>query len=245
MNSIHQATQAYLQDNNYKCFTLKAVLFDMDGVIYNSMPNHAFSWAKVMQSHGFNMSEEEAYLHEGRKGDETISIISKHEGRDVGADERKRIYQEKTELFGLSPDILPIKGSLELLHKVTGSGLFVMLVTGSGQPTLLDRLNNDFPNIFTRERMITSFDVKNGKPHPEPYLQALQKGNLKPDETIVVENAPLGIESARAAGLFVIAVNTGPLPDSILLDAGANILFPSVEALTVKWDQVYSQLRIN
>lgn len=242
MITIHQAIQAYLQEKNYKRFTLKAVLFDMDGVIYDSMPNHASSWAKVMQAHGFNMSEAEAYMHEGRKGDETICIISKREGKAVGIDERKRIYREKTELFGQNPDILPIKGSLELLHKVTQSGLFAMLVTGSGQPSLIDRLNCDFPGIFMRERMITSFDVIHGKPHPEPYLQALHKGNLKPCETIVVENAPLGIQSARTAGLFVIAVNTGPLPDSILLDAGANILFPSIEALSGEWYQLITLL---
>jgi beta-phosphoglucomutase-like phosphatase (HAD superfamily) len=135
-----------------------------------------------------------------------------------------------------------MKGSVELLRKVTGNGLFAMLVTGSGQPSLFNRLNHDFPGVFIRERMITSFDVKRGKPHPEPYLMALQKGNLKPCETIVIENAPLGIESARAAGLFVIAVNTGPLPDSVLLDAGANILFPSIEALSDEWEQVYVQL---
>lgn len=232
MNTIEQAIQVFLQKNNYKQLTLRAILFDMDGVIYDSMPNHAYSWAKVMQMHGFNMSKEEAYLHEGRKGDETIGIVSKREGKVVSAEERKRIYQEKTEIFVQNAEIFPIKGSLELLRKTTGSGLFAMLVTGSGQPSLLDRLNNDFPGIFTRDRMITSFDVENGKPHPEPYLKALQKGNLKPNETIVVENAPLGIESARAAGLFVVAVNTGPLSDAVLLDAGAHILFPSIEALS-------------
>lgn len=244
MNTVNQAIQAYLQQNNYKRLPIRAVLFDMDGVIYDSMPNHASSWAKVMQSFGFKMSVAEAYMHEGRKGDETISMISRREGKDVSEDERKRIYQKKTELFGLNPVVLPMKGSLELLHKVTGSGLFVMLVTGSGQPSLLERLNFDFPNVFTRERMITSFDVNNGKPHPEPYLKALQKGNLKPDETIVIENAPLGIEAARAAGLFVVAVNTGPLPDSILIDSGANILFPSVESLCSNWEQVYSCILI-
>ena len=138
-----------------------------------------------------------------------------------------------------------MKGISELLRMIAGNGLGVMLVTGSGQPSLLDRLNNDFPGVFIRERVISSFDVKNGKPHPEPYLTALHKGDLKPFETIVIENAPLGIESARAAGLFVVAVNTGPLPDSILLDAGANILFPSIEALYNAWGQLYDCLTEN
>ena len=243
MNMINQSIQKYLQEKDYQKFSLKAVLFDMDGVLYDSMPNHARSWSKVMKSHGFNMTEEEAYMHEGRTGDDTINIISKREGRNFSAQERKNLYQEKMAAFSSCPEVLPLKGSAELLQKVTEDGLFAMLVTGSGQPTLLNRLNNDFPDIFIRERMVTSFDVKNGKPHPEPYLMALQKGNLKPNETIVVENAPLGIEAAHAAGLFIIAVNTGPLPDTVLLEAGADILYPSVESLCREWAQLYDCLK--
>ncbi|MDR2915067.1 MAG: HAD-IA family hydrolase [Tannerella sp.] len=242
MNTTNQAIKKYIKENGYKKFTLKAVLFDMDGVLYDSMPNHAQSWAKIMRLHGFDMTKEEAYMHEGRTGDDTIDIISKREDKNVCADERKRIYQEKTEAFSLCPVVSPMKGSAELLHKVAENGLFAMLVTGSGQPSLLDRLNNDFPGIFIREKMITAFDVTKGKPDPEPYLTALKKGRLTPDEAIVVENAPLGVEAARAAGLFVIAVNTGPLPDSVLIDAGANILFPSVEALYNKWDNIFESL---
>ena len=243
MNQNSQAIQKYLREKGYKNFSLKAVLFDMDGVLYDSMPNHARSWAKVMQAHGFSMTPEEAYMHEGRTGDDTINIISKREGRDVGTEERKKIYQEKTEVFNLCPVISPMEGSAELLHKVMEDGLFAMLVTGSGQPSLLERLNNDFPDSFIRERMITSFDVKMGKPNPEPYLTALEKGGLKPFETIVIENAPLGVEAAHTAGLFTIAVNTGPLPDSVLLDAGANILYPSIVALYNAWDTLFDKLR--
>jgi HAD superfamily hydrolase (TIGR01509 family) len=238
MNRITQAAQKYLIKKGYRQFSLKAVLFDMDGVLYDSMPNHVSSWAKVMQSHGFRMTPKDAYLHEGRTGDDTIAIISRQEGKDTGAEERQNIYREKTVAFNACPAALPMKGSAALLRKVTDSGLFAMLVTGSGQPSLLDSLNDDFPGIFVREKMVTSFDVKRGKPHPEPYLTALEKGGLTPDEAIVVENAPLGVEASHAAGLFTIAVNTGPLPDSILTGAGANFLLPSVETLCNEWNSI-------
>jgi HAD superfamily hydrolase (TIGR01509 family) len=218
---------------------LKAVLFDMDGVLYDSMKNHALSWTKVMLRHGFLMTEQEAYMHEGRTGDDTIDIISKKEGKIIEPEERKIIYDEKTREFALCSQVVPIDGSLELLQKVTANGLFVMLVTGSGQPTLLDRLNRDFPGFFAREKMITSFDVTKGKPNPEPYLTALERGNLQPDEAIVVENAPLGVQAAKAAGLFTIAANTGPLPDSVLRDAGADIVFPSIRAVYNNWDKIF------
>ena len=243
MNNIKVAIKEYLKEKEYNKFTLKAVLFDMDGVLYDSMPNHASSWAKVMQLNGFNMTVEEAYMNEGRKGDETINKIVEREGKEISIEEIKRIYVEKTKIFNSCPTVLPMKGSAELLQKIIENELFAMLVTGSGQPSLLDRLNNDFPNIFLRERVVSSFDVKNGKPNPEPYLTAMKKGLLQPDEAIVVENAPLGIESAHSAGLFVIAVNTGPLPDSVLFDAGANILLPSIENLYDEWNNIFHCLK--
>ena len=64
---------------------------------------------------------------------------------------------------------------------------------------------------------------------------ALQKGNLQPNEAIVVENAPLGVEAAVAAGIFTVAVNTGPLDNKVLLDAGANILFDSMQEFESSW----------
>ena len=127
MNAINYAIQKYLQEKGTQRFTLKAVLFDMDGVIYDSMPNHATSWVKVMRSFGFNMSEEEAYMHEGRKGDDTINIVSKREGKEVFADDRKQIYRRKTEIFGSCPEVLPMKGIEELLRLIAGNGLGVML----------------------------------------------------------------------------------------------------------------------
>ncbi len=119
-----------------------------------------------------------------------------------------------------------------ILEYVQANGLKPVLVTGSGQPSLLDRLDTHFPGTFTPETMVTAFDVEHGKPDPEPYLMGLQKGgNLKPNQAIVIENAPLGIESAVGAGIFTIAVNTGPLPDSVLTNAGASVVFRSMEAL--------------
>ncbi|MFA5464020.1 MAG: beta-phosphoglucomutase, partial [Dysgonamonadaceae bacterium] len=56
-------------------------------------------------------------------------------------------------------------------------------------------------------------------------------GNLKPNQAVVIENAPLGVESAHKANIFTIAVNTGPMPDQILLDAGADLLMDSLDSL--------------
>jgi beta-phosphoglucomutase-like phosphatase (HAD superfamily) len=238
MNHFKQAMQTCLSDRNYPRIDLKAVLFDMDGVLYDSMPAHVQSWHAVMESHHIHFSIEDAYLHEGRTGFDTILITCRKQGISLTDDEINAIYREKTNAFLTCPAARRMPDSYELLQKIVHDGLSPMVVTGSGHASLLDNLNGHFPGIFRRERMVTAFDVKNGKPHPEPYLTALRKGGLQPWEAFVVENAPLGVEAAHAAGLFVIAVNTGPLPDSCLLDAGANLLFPSMSALREAWDEI-------
>lgn len=117
-----------------------------------------------------------------------------------------------------------------------------VIVTGSGQRSLLDRLNAHFPDMFTRELMVTAFDVKLGKPNPEPYLMALKKAGIAPNEAVVIENAPLGVRAAVSADIFTIAVNTGPLPEHALLDEGANLLLPSMQALAEGWCELVDAL---
>ena len=87
--------------------------------------------------------------------------------------------------------------------------------------------------------MVTAFDVKYGKPNPEPYLMGLQKAGIKPNEAIVVENAPLGVRAGVAAGIFTVALNTGPLPDEALTSEGANLLFPSMNDFEANWEAFF------
>ena len=233
----------YLQKQGFGEMNLKAVLFDMDGVLFNSMPNHAEAWHRTMAKFGFTLSREEAYMHEGRTGAGTINIVSLRErGHEATEEEIKQIYQAKSELFNQYPLAERMPGALEVLTKIKEAGLTPMVVTGSGQTSLLDRLNKNFPNIFQRELMVTAFDVKYGKPNPEPYLMALKKGGLQPNEAIVVENAPLGVQAGVAAGIFTIAVNTGPLPDEALLGQGANLLFHSMPDFNEHWSLLQEQL---
>lgn len=234
----------YLQKHGFGEMNLKAVLFDMDGVLFNSMPNHAEAWHRTMAKFGFTLSREEAYMHEGRTGAGTINIVSLRErGHEATEEEIKQIYQAKSELFNQYPLAERMPGALEVLTKIKEAGLTPMVVTGSGQTSLLDRLNKNFPGIFQRELMVTAFDVKYGKPNPEPYLMALKKGGLQPNEAIVVENAPLGVQAGVAAGIFTIAVNTGPLPDEALLGQGANLLFHSMPDFNEHWSLLQEQLK--
>ena len=253
-------TEDFIRDAvaRYGSVRLCAAMFDMDGVLFDSMRNHAYSWHKTMHHFGFrDFPLEEAYMHEGRTGAGTINIVSRRErGRDATPEEVEQIYRYKADLFNRCPVAEPMPGAFDLLLKVKASGVTPMVVTGSGQKTLLGRLNTHFPDVFRSELMVTAFDVKKGKPNPEPYLMGMQKfaafraqaaaspdgEALTPDRFIVIENAPLGVQAAVAAGVFTIAVNTGPLPDEALLSQGANLLFPSMQSLCDHWKLLFSCL---
>jgi HAD superfamily hydrolase (TIGR01509 family) len=242
-NPFSLSIRTYLEQQHLPCIDLKAVLFDMDGVLFDSMPIHAYSWTTALQELGVDFSEEEAYLHEGRTGSGTIQLVFRRcLGREATPAEIERIYQRKSGLFESQPEAPVMPGARELLEKVKSDGLERILVTGSGQKTLLDRLNGFFPGQFSKNRMITAYDVSKGKPHPEPYLKGLQKAKLDIAQALVVENAPLGVASAKAAGLFTLAVNTGKLQDHHLLDEGADLLFPSMTALYEQWPELLKAL---
>ena len=211
---------------------IKAVLFDMDGVLYDSMPFHVKAWSEVATRHGLAFDPGNFYLWEGRTGDSTINLLFNNTfGREASPGELKSLYEEKALLFNRYNDGRVMDGVAGVLEQVKTLGLDTLLVTGSGQHSLLGKLETDFPGYFGKDKMVTAFDVQIGKPHAEPYLMGLQKAGVSAPEAFVVENAPLGIQSAKAAGLFTIAVNTGPLPDAILLDAGADLLFPNMSTL--------------
>jgi HAD superfamily hydrolase (TIGR01509 family) len=134
------------------------------------------------------------------------------------------------------PEAKMMPGIQDLMKKIHADGLSIGVVTGSGQRPLIERLLHDFSDYLDESRIVTAYDVKRGKPYPDPYLMGLEKaGNLKPWEAIVVENAPLGVKAGVAARIFTIAVNTGPLEDDILKNAGANLVFPTMVSLAEHW----------
>ena len=230
----------YLEKHGFEALRPKAVLFDMDGVLYNSMPNHAIAWQESMAQFGIHMTAGDAYATEGARGVDTIrKMVLRQQGREIDEAEAQRMYDVKTQIFHSLPEAPVMEGMPELMQTLTDNGLMCCVVTGSGQRPLIQRILSDFGAYVHEEHITTAYDVKQGKPHPDPYLMGLQKaGGLKPWEAVVVENAPLGIRAGVAARIFTIGVNTGPLPDQTLLDAGADLLFPSLAELCESWETI-------
>ncbi len=214
---------------------IKAVLFDMDGVLYDSMPNHAYCWHNAMKECGIVMSQEQAYEWEGMRGVEVIkNLVKQQQDTELTDDEAQQMYNVKARIFASLQQAQPMPGARQVLQKLHDAGVKIVVVTGSGQKTLLDKLVADYEGLILPDMIVSSNDVNHGKPHPEPYLKGLDKAGVSAAEALVVENAPLGIRAARAAGIETIAVNTGPLPASMLTAEGAFIVLPGMTELADK-----------
>ena len=178
---MQQAIDKYISEHSLGAFRPKAVLFDMDGVLYDSMPNHAVAWQKSMEQFDIHMTADDAYATEGARGVDTIKkMVKAQQHRDIGEEEAQRMYDVKTSIFHEMPVAQIFDGVKELMQKIKDCGMKIGVVTGSGQRPLIARLINDFGDFITEERIVTAYDVKNGKPAPDPYLMGMQKVGTKP-----------------------------------------------------------------
>jgi len=195
---------------------IKAILFDMDGVIVDSMKFHALSWKKVFLEKGVELEDNDIYCREGMSGPASIMGIYAEKGLPVPPPviinemiSRKHMYFEDYKV-SLYPCVQEILEFLKQKGKKTG------LVTGSGRRAVIHAIPEKVLLLF--DATVSSDDVTRGKPDPEPYLQGLGKLSVSAEETLVIENAPLGLESAVGAGIQCIAVET-TLPASYLTRA--------------------------
>jgi HAD superfamily hydrolase (TIGR01509 family) len=240
----HLAIKQYLERHGFEALHPKAVLFDMDGVLYDSMPNHAIAWQQSMAQFGIEMTANDAYATEGARGVDTIrQMVARQQGRDIDEAEAQRMYDVKSRIFHELPEAPVMPGILDLMRQIQEDDIQIGVVTGSGQKPLIKRILKDFGTFVDEAHITTAYDVRRGKPKPDPYLKGLRKaGNLQPYEAFVVENAPLGIRAGVAAKIFTIAVNTGPLPAQTLLDANADLLFPAMTDFSSNWQKLMLSL---
>ena len=234
------AIKKYLEEHDFEALSPRVVLFDMDGVLYDSMPNHAIAWQESMAKYGIHMTADDAYATEGARGVDTIrEMVRRQQHREIDEAEAQKMYDLKSQTFHSLPEAPVMPGILDLMRQIHASGLQCGVVTGSGQRPLISRILKDFGDYVDETHITTAYDVTRGKPLPDPYLMGLHKaGDLAPWQAVVIENAPLGVRSGHAARIFTIAVNTGPLPNNELLAAGANLIFSSMTDFSEHWTEL-------
>jgi sugar-phosphatase len=198
-----------------------AVLFDMDGVLIDSTQAVARVWRQWALEHGFAPQEVVARAH-GRPS--LASVREYLPNSDYDAENREVERREIADLEG----VIPLPGAVELLNSLPIDRWTI--ATSCTRSLAEVRLRA--AGLPTPTRMITSTDVKNGKPNPEPYLKAAALLGFDPSKCVVVEDAPAGIRAGRSAGARVIGFPTIVAPGE-LREAGANWTVPNCAAISV------------
>ena len=193
---------------------IKGVLFDFDGVAVKSMEQHYEAWSRALAEKGGIIEKEDFLVLEGQGVWEISNAIGRKfnlSASDINElGERKSYYYKQIMHLEFYPNFF------DMLDTLKKHSLKMGVVTGGAKSRVKFVVAEHFSRFF--ECLVTIDDVTHGKPHPDPFLKGAELLKLKPDECIVVENAPLGIKAATKAGMTVIAVKT-TLPDKYLQEA--------------------------
>ena len=188
----------------------RALLFDMDGVLVDSTPAVARVWTVWANRLGLVPAEVVRQAH-GRPSIATIRELL------PSADHRaENQIIEKAEIEDIQ-DIIALPGTKQLLDALPLDRFAV--VTSASHPLAVVRLRA--AGFAIPKHLVTSSDIRYGKPHPEPYLCGAQSVGVPPPDCVVIEDAPAGIQSGKAAGCRVLALRT-TTPDPALQAAGAD-----------------------
>lgn len=194
------------------------MLFDMDGVIVDSMPYHFLAWYEALRPLGIRVSCFDVYAREGERWEKSLDDFLRQGGIRSTPGLLKRVFESRQKIFKKYFRRRIFQGAQEFLRCLKQQGYLLGLVTGTPQDQLKGILPAGIRRLF--DALVTGDQVRHGKPHPEPFLKAARELGLKTEECLVIENAPLGIRSAHAAGMFCVAITTS-LPREYLKAADA------------------------
>ena len=189
-------------------FECRAVLFDLDGVLVDSTWYVEEQWCRWATAKGLAPEPFLRVCH-GRRALETIQLAAPH--LDAEAEVAAFVPEEDPDTH----DLAPIDGASRLLQLLP-AGSWAVATSGS-RAVATERLRR--AGLPVPQVLICAEDVPHGKPSPDVYLMAAADLAVPPSECLVVEDAPAGIQAARAAGMPVVALTTTHRPDELMADA--------------------------
>lgn len=178
----------------------------MDGVLADTGPIHFESWVKLAEEIGVEFKKN---MFEQTFGQQSTTITRKLVGSEVDqvlvekwANLKERYYREMIKV-----KIAPLPGVIRIINELK-SKQFKLAIGSSGPPKNVDLLLNQLKIKAYFDVIITAAEVKRGKPEPDVFLITAEKLKIKPENCIVIEDAPVGIEAAKRAGMTSIALTT-------------------------------------
>lgn len=184
---------------------LKALIFDMDGVLVDSMPFQAAAWRKAFLDMGMEIQEQDIYEIEGSNPNNGLTLLIQKAGKEPETYDFETITSIYRQEFKRIFELKAFDGMKECLE-VLKTRFLLSVVSGSDHLIVHGIVDQIFPGIF--DIVVTGDDIKNSKPHPEPFLKAVELLNVQREECIVIENAILGVEAAKKAEIYCIGIPT-------------------------------------
>lgn len=213
----------------------KAILFDLDGVLLDSMPYHVKAWQEIFKKFDVQIKPEEVYSREGSRTVDLAKSLAISHQLNLSENEISELVQKKSKRYNEITKAGVMDGVPKLLEELEKRSVFKAIVTS----TFLENLLRVMPKeIFKKfDVVITGSDVTYGKPHPEPYLKAAQKLGLKPSECIVVENAKIGVQSANSAEMFCVGITSTQTKEQL---KNADKIVPNIKTIIKQLDIILS-----
>lgn len=211
----------------------KAVLFDLDGVLLGSMSYHVKAWQEVFSKFHIPLDPDEIYSREGTRTADLARNLAIDHKLNLSEEELQNLVQTKSKKYNeiTKADIMP--GVEDLVLELKQRQIKIAIVTSTFRENLLRVMPQELVAKF--DTIITGSDVKNGKPHPEPFLKAAEKLGINPSECIVVENAEIGIRSGKAAEMFCIGVTSTQTREQL---KQADKIVPDIVSILIQIDEI-------
>lgn len=200
-----QVSPGYLPPN------AKALVFDLDGTVLDTMAHHWAAWRQLSQEFNFSLTVDQLLSLAGKPSTAIMELLCEEQGLtnfDVQA-----AVQRKTELYvDLAGDTKVVECVMAIAHAGKAKGLPLAIATGGSRPQVTKALTavNLLEGFF--DAIVTCNDVTHGKPHPETFLRAAELIGVDPKDCVGYEDAPLGMQSIKAAG-FLMAIDVTAMPD--------------------------------
>lgn len=185
---------------------IEALIFDMDGVLIDSMHQHAIAWKIAFVEKGINIDEREIFALEGENDTGIVKSVLKKDSYDISRLEEllTSVPQRKHELF--ERDAVTIFKDMDVCLHSLKKRFELAVVSGSDRTTVENMMERYFPETF--DVIVSGDDTINGKPAPDPYNKAVEMLGSEKEKCIVIENAILGVISAKNAGIFTVGLPT-------------------------------------
>jgi mannitol-1-/sugar-/sorbitol-6-phosphatase len=209
-------------------FICRAILFDLDGVLINSSVVVERHWKRWAELHDVSFEHLMEVAH-GRTSAGIICIVAPH----LDAEQEGRIREAEE---GVDTDGLEVYPAANTLLRSLPSDSWAVVTSGNRR-TASTRLH--YGDLPTPTILVTAEDVQQGKPNPEAYLLAAKRLGVQPEQCLVIEDAPAGIEAASAAGMSVIALATTHSPGAL---GRADVIARGIANVTAKTEG--TQLRV-